>query len=130
MRSTLIILLLLSESVMAHQWWPTYPKLEPHYIGNTYVAKMKLFNARTDVEYYQVQVYDDQWYELPFVSKPKLIQIDVHKTKSVNVYVRQADLDKVTYICTRSKTKKEDADATVVTSRICSKVKQCDLSGC
>jgi hypothetical protein len=108
---------------MAHQWWPTYPKLERHYMGDLYVAKMKLFNARTDVEYYELQVFDSDWSKIPFASKSKVVQVSAHATKSVNIYVRGLDLDRVTYICSQSKTKKEDAEATVVSSRICSRVK-------
>ena len=124
MRSTLIALLLLcSGYVQAHQWSPTYPKLEPYYMANVYVAKMKLFNARTDVTYYEIQVFDANWRTLPFASKEKLIKIATHETKNVDVFIRKQDRDRVTYICTQSKIKREDAKATVVASRICSKVK-------
>jgi hypothetical protein len=123
MRSTLIALLLLCESAMAHQWSPTYPELKPHYVGGTYVANMRLFNARNDVRFYEIEVFTADWQPMSFAANNKLIQIDTHKTLNVDVYIRKQDRNRVTYICTRSRTRKQDAEATVVASRVCSKVK-------
>ncbi len=86
-------------------------------------TKMQLFNKRNDVEYYELSVYDKDWKSLPFASESKIIQINYLQTKSVNVYIKQEDLGKVTYICTESKHKREGDKSTVISSQICSKVK-------
>lgn len=108
---------------MAHQWSPTYPKFRPYHISGVYVANMILFNARKDVSYYQLEVFDGEWNPITFASKAKLIKAPLHSTTNVDVYIHKSKLKIVKYICTRSMVKKEDARDTVVASRICSKVK-------
>ena len=39
------------------------------------------------------------------------------------LYIRNSDLERVTYICTSSKSFKGEGQRTIITSRICSKVK-------
>jgi hypothetical protein len=103
---------------------PTYPVLAPSYIDGVSVAKMKLFNRREDVGYYQILVYTEDWLPISFASEEKIIKIGYNKTKSFNVYVRSVDLDKTVYICTVSKVFKGTKQIALVSSMICSKIKQ------
>ena len=109
--------------VDAHQFLPTYPKFENSFVEGVYYTKMELFNKRKEIEYYELSVFDDSWNALPFASETKIIRINYLETKKINVYVRKEDLKKVVYICTESKLKKQDIQNTLVTSKICSKIK-------
>ena len=118
-----VISMLVSMTVNAHEWTPTYPKLEHSYVDGVMVAKMKLFNKREDVQFYELQVFDSSWNPLPFAASERVVQVKFLETKNIEVYIREADKVKVTYICTRSKLSSTDKGATLVASRICSKVK-------
>lgn len=107
----------------AHQFTPTYPKLEPSYVEGILQAKMVLFNRRNDVEYYELGVYDAEWNPVPFTSTSKLIKVAYLETKRIDVYVRNSDRKRAVYICTISKLSTNTKDATLISSRICSKVK-------
>jgi hypothetical protein len=109
--------------VLAHQFTPTYPKFVPSFVDGIFSTRMELFNKRQDVEYYELEVYDANWKPLLFASENKLINIRYLETKSVNVYVKFQDLSRVVYICTESRLRKQDVRDTVISSKICSKVK-------
>lgn len=102
---------------------PAYPNLTPSYIEGVSVAKMKLFNRREDVEYYEIEVFTWDFEPVPFASESKVIKIGFHKSKLFDVYIRSNDIDKVVYICTQSKLFKGTNQITLITSRICSKIK-------
>jgi hypothetical protein len=121
---TLGILLCLNGYVSAHEWTPTYPKLYPSFVEGILVAKMELFNSRQDINYYQVSVWDEEWKEIPFsLGGSSIIHVDHLQRKTVEVYIREKDRNKVTYICSRSKTLTNEDNGTFLSSRICSKVK-------
>ena len=84
---------------------------------------MKLFNRREDVEYYDIEVFTFDWEPIPFASEYKTINIGYHKSKLFDVYIRDSDIKKVVYICTQSKLFKGTNQITLITSRICSKIK-------
>lgn len=86
-------------------------------------TKMELFNRRQDVEYYELGVFDKDWKALPFATENKIIHVNYLQSKLVNVYIRREDLNKVTFICTDSRHKKENTQITIISSQICSKVK-------
>jgi hypothetical protein len=118
-----MIMALIGGYANAHQFLPTYPKFEQSFISGVMLAKMELFNKRNEVEYYELGVYDKNWNPISFASESKLIQVNYLQTKSVNVYIKREDLVRVTYICTESKHKRESGKNTVISSKICSKVK-------
>jgi len=103
---------------------PTYPKLEPSYVDGVSVAKMKLFNRRSDVQFYEIGVFTNQWKPIPFASTTKVIKIGYNKRKLFEVYIRSVDVAKAVYICTESKVYKSTEQVTLIASRICSKIKQ------
>lgn len=108
----------------AHQFTPTYPKFETSFIQGVQQAKMELFNKRSEVWFYEIDVFDQDWNKLPFASSQgKIVRIEYLETKTIDVYVKTQDVSKVTYICTESRLLKQDVKGTAVSSRICSKVK-------
>lgn len=107
----------------AHEMTPTYIDLKPSYVDGVSVTTMKLFNRREDVEYYTIEVFTFDWEPIPFASEYKTINIGFNKTKFFDVYIRSNDVDKVVYICTQSKLFKGTDQITLITSRICSKIK-------
>jgi hypothetical protein len=111
-------------NVQAHEMTPAYPKLRPSYIKNVYITELKIFNRRTDVEYYSIDVFDNKWKPVAFASPNKVIRLKTNKYKTFEVYIRSIDVDKITYICTTSKLFKSKEQVTLVSSRICSKIKK------
>lgn len=117
------MLFLIGGYANAHQFLPTYPKFQYSFIDGVMATQMELFNKRKEVEYYELGVFDNEWHSVSFASESKLINIKYLETKRVNVYIKKEDLKRVTYICTESKLKKQDTQNTVISSRICSKVR-------
>lgn len=117
-----IILLLLSGYVSAHQWTPTYPSLSLSYIPRVVVTQMELFNTRSDIEYYELGVFDKNWNTVPFASPARIIQVGHLKREKVDIFIREIDLDRALYICSESKIQKGNKQASSVSSRICSKL--------
>lgn len=108
---------------MAHQFTPTYPKFESAFVDGVLQTKMEIFNKRREVEYYELGVFNKDWEPVTFASADKLIRVRYLEIKRINVYVKSEDIEKVTYICTESRLRKEDVKDTVISSKICSKVK-------
>jgi len=107
----------------AHEMTPTYPVLDSSYIEGVVVAKMKLFNRRQDVEYYEINVFTEDWKSVSFATTNRLLKVDYNKNKLFNVYIRFADVKRAKYICTTSKVFKGGNQETLVSSMICSKIK-------
>jgi hypothetical protein len=123
MRALLVALMCLCGSAQAHQFTPTYPKFEQAFVEGVVQTKMELFNKRQEVEYYELGVFTQDWQPVVFASENKLVHVKYLETKKVNVYVRVQDLRLVTYICTESRLRREDSKDTVISSKICSKIK-------
>jgi hypothetical protein len=124
-RQVVILLsFLFCTTLNAHEMTPAYPTLKQSYVDGVYVTKMKLFNRRKEIEYYSIQVYTNDWKPLPFASTSKIINVGFNKRKLFEVYIRLRDIDKATYICTESKLFKNTEQVTLVSSKICSKIKQ------
>jgi hypothetical protein len=102
---------------------PAYPVLDSSYINGVVVAKMKLFNRREDVEYYQIDVFTEDWKPISFATTNRLLKVGYNKNKLFEVYIRFADVKKTKYICTTSKLIKKKYQEALVSSMICSKIK-------
>lgn len=118
-----VVMLTLSGYASAHQWLPTYPNLEQSYVPGILKVEMELFNARKDVRFYELLVYDASFQPMRFASTERIIEVGYLKRKNVEIFIREQDRSKVTYICSKSKLLKGVETATVVSSRICSKIK-------
>jgi len=87
---------------------------------------MKLYNTREDVDYYQIQVFDGYFNPIKFAingGQSDVINVSFRKTKVVSVYVPSSESSRVVYVCSRSMILKEEETASLLSSRICSKVK-------
>jgi len=121
--SLIFVLCLFGFQSNAHEMTPTYPVLDSSYINGVVVAKMKLFNRRQDVNYYEINVFTEDWKSVSFATTDRLLKVDYNKNKMFNVYIRFADVKRTKYICTTSKVFKGGNQETLVSSMICSKIK-------
>lgn len=83
-----------------------------------------MFNKRKDVEYYELGVFDSEFSVVPFVTSYRVFPLRFLGKVTLDIYVRQQDVPKVTYICTRSKLRGDKQSTAIIASRVCSKVKQ------
>lgn len=118
-----VLVFILSGQATAHQWTPTYPKLRPSFVEGIYTTRLRLFNGRRDVEYYEIQVLDKEMNGVTFATKERIVKVDYLKSLEVDVYIREQDKSKALYVCSKSKLLAGNDTATVVSSRICSKLK-------
>jgi hypothetical protein len=120
----LLLLLFASGSAMAHELTPTYPKLTPSYIPGVWSTHVVLWNARQEIDYYKVDVLDSDMYPVSFISTGgDLKRVDYLGRSHIEVFVREEDKDRATYICTESKLKKGSVQRSLVASKVCSKIK-------
>jgi hypothetical protein len=123
MKFLLLFVMLLGSQAFGHQFMPAYPKLEPSYVDGILVTKMELFNSRNDVEFYELSVFDNDWNSVPFATEERIVNIEYLKRKTIEIYIREQDRQRAVYICSKSKIRPSNIQATIVSSRICSKIK-------
>lgn len=124
MKNLLLVLALLlaSTPVVAHELTPTYPKLRPAYLDGLMVATVTMFNAREDVEYYEVGVFDLDWRPIPFATASKIMKVPYTERETFDVYVREKDKDRAIYLCTTSKLRADKPSNAVISSKVCSRL--------
>ena len=105
----------------SHQWTPTYITWRSSYVEDVLVASMTLFNARDDVEYYEIQVLDSEFEPVPFATGERIYHLNHLRRKVIDVYISSKDEERAVYICSRSKSLAGSTSTTVLSSRICSK---------
>jgi len=110
-------------SGVAHEMTPTYPQLETSHVNGIVKAKMAIFNRRQDVQFYEIGVFDEEWQPIPFVSSYKLIHLAYLGHLQFDVYIRQKDAARATYVCSKSRVRDGDSNGTTLASKICSKFK-------
>jgi hypothetical protein len=116
-------LILFANSAAAHELTPTYPEIRPSYVNGVSVTTMKMWNRRSDAEYYEINVFDEKWNPVSFATSNRVIKLNYLEHKSFEIYFRDEDKDRVSYICTTSKQLKRDVLSTGVKSKICSRIK-------
>ena len=115
---------LASGPAVAHELTPTYPKLTPSYIPGVMSTHVVLWNARQDVGYYKVDVLDADMNPVSFIATGgDLKKVDYLGRAHIEIFVREEDQDKATYICTQSKLKRGAAQRSLVASNVCSKIR-------
>lgn len=122
-RFVMVLIMFLSGPAMAHQFTPTYPKLTRSYVPGIMKTEMELFNRRSDVEYFEIGVFDKDWNKVSFATPAKIINVKHLKTKRFDVFIRDKDISKALYVCTKSKLIVNGSAITSISSRICSKFK-------
>jgi hypothetical protein len=116
-----IAALFLAGKVSAHEMTPTYPPLVPSYVDGLVSAKMTMFNSRQDVEYFEIGVFDDEWNPVPFAATAKILRVPHGSSKTFEVFVRQEDKKRATFICSLSKLRTDSSARAIVSSKICSR---------
>ncbi|MDB0024380.1 hypothetical protein N9E36_02780 [bacterium] len=100
---------------------PTYPPLVPSYVDGLVSAKMTMFNSRKDVDYFEIGVFDDEWNPVPFAATAKILRVPHGSSKTFEVFVRQEDKKRATFICSLSKLRTDSSARAIVSSKICSR---------
>jgi len=118
-----MLVLLMSSPLYAHEMTPTYPKLSPSHLDNVYKTTMEMFNKRDDVEYYELGVFDKEWNPVPFVTSYNIIKLRYLGHVTFDIYIRKDDVSRAEYVCSKSKLRKDSDTKTAITSRICSRFK-------
>lgn len=119
----LLLLLIFPLSVFAHEMTPTYFEFERSHLEGVYKTQVSLFNKRKDVEFYELGVFDSDFGVVNFVTSYRIFPVRYLGHVDLDIYVKESDMQKVTYICTRSKLRSDVGQGTLIASRICSKVK-------
>ena len=123
MYRSVILWVLLSSSVVAHDMTPTYPKWKMSFIPSAKMTTMQLFNKRQDVQWYQIEMFDKDFESLPFVTRYKILNIKHLQRVKFDVYISDEYADDAEYICSTSKLRGNDDFKPIVESRICSRFK-------
>jgi hypothetical protein len=123
MYRSVILWVLLSSSVVAHDMTPTYPEWKMSFIPSAKMTTMQMFNKRQDVQWYEIGVFDKEWNLLPFVTRYKILRVKYLSRVKFDVYISNEYLDNAEYICSTSKLRGEDNFKPIVESRICSRFK-------
>lgn len=109
-------------SATAHELTPTYPEFRRSFVDNISVTTMEIYNAREEIDFYRISVHDENWELIPFASSSNVIRVLHNERRTFDVYIRNADLDRIKFICTIS-SNQENQDDTKISSRVCSRVK-------
>jgi hypothetical protein len=123
MYRSVILWVLLSSSVVAHDMTPTYPEWKMSFIPSAKMTTMQMFNKRQDVQWYEIGVFDKEWNLLPFVTRYKILRVKYLSRVKFDVYISDEYLDNAEYICSTSKLRGNDNFKPIVESRICSRFK-------
>lgn len=116
-----IILLCVSGSAMAHELTPTYPKLEPTYVKGVMSTKLIMWNARVDVNHYKIEVTDAFWNDVPFITDQRIVELGYHERHEIEIFLPEDTTAQ--YICTRSLLEKGKRSRSIISSKVCSKIK-------
>ena len=116
-----IILLCVSGSAMAHELTPTYPKLAPTYVKGVLSTKLIMWNARVDVEHYKIEVTNAFWNDVPFITDEKIVRLGYQERREIEIFLPEDTTAQ--YICTRSLLEKGKRSRSIISSKVCSKIK-------
>ena len=47
---------------------PAYPDVKPSHVAGVVKVEMSLFNSREEIEWYQIELFDLNWTNIPFAS--------------------------------------------------------------
>jgi hypothetical protein len=117
------LLLLWGVEAKAHEMTPTYPEWDISHVDGIYKTRISLFNKRSDVEFYEIGVFDEEWNNVQFVSMYKVVHMPYLSHVDIDVYVSLADVPRAEYICSISKLRENSDKKPMVSSRICSRFK-------
>ena len=110
-----------ASSVAAHELTPTYPKLMPSYVDGLVSAKMRMFNARQDIDYYEIAVFTKDMVAIPFATTNQIIKVPHGTSYEFEIFIRNRDRPSAVYVCTMSKLRSDKAQNAIISSKVCSK---------
>lgn len=117
----LLLLLGLCGYANAHELTPTYPELKNSYVPGVLKATVNLWNGRADIKYFSVEVSDADWNDVQFITSERLIMVEYLQHRQIEIFLPEDTT--ATYICTRSMILAGNAQKTMVSSKVCSKIK-------
>lgn len=125
MKSVIIALILglVCNSAAGHELTPTYPEFRPAFMNNISVTTMELYNAREEIEFYAIEVYDENWDPVPFLTRDRIVRVQHLERLTFEVYIRDEDLNNIEYICTTSRLIQDEIQSQGLSSRICSRIR-------
>ncbi len=121
MKYLVLLLLFASGYASAHELTPTYPKLRASYLEDVLQTNLKMWNARGDVEYYKIEVTDENWNDVPFITDEKTFKLKHFEHRDIEIFLPSDTT--ATYICTKSLLEKGSAQRSIISSKVCSKIK-------
>jgi len=74
-----------------------------------------------DVEYYKIEVTDEDWNDVPFITTDKVFKLNYLGRKDISIFLPRDT--SATYICTKSMLEKRNASKSIISSKVCSKIK-------
>ena len=114
--------MLVTFGASAHEMTPAYPEVKTSHVKDVVKVEMSLFNSREEIRYYQIDLFDLNWMNIPFSTTYRIMQVEYKEHKSFDVYIRKRDMPEAVYLCTTSKVKKANQSRTLIASRICSRL--------
>ena len=121
MKQILMLLVLLANLAVAHEQSPAIIMLEKSYSQGILEGKLKLGNIRNDAEYFRLFVVDKDGNDVPFASTKKVIHLPEGR-ENISFFVRDEDVEKIDYVCTKSIFVKKESGTYPTSSKICSRV--------
>jgi hypothetical protein len=115
-------LIFLGTAAGAHEMTPAYPTLHQSAMSQIMQAELSLFNARDDVEYYAISVLDADMNPIVFASAQRVMHVPSGSRKDFEIYIKEADVVRVVYVCTTSMLRAGQEDNAIISSRICSRL--------
>jgi hypothetical protein len=106
----------------SHEMTPAYPEVKMSHVKNVVKVEMSLFNSREEIRYYQIDLFDLNWMNIPFSTTYRILKVEYKEHKAFDVYIRKRDMAEAVYLCTTSKVKKTNQSRTLISSRICSRL--------
>ena len=106
----------------SHEMTPAYPEVKPSHVKNVVKVQMTLFNSREEIKYYQIDLFDLNWMNIPFSTPYRIMKVEYKEHKAFDVYIRKRDMPEAVYLCTTSKVKKTNQSRTLISSRVCSRL--------
>ena len=101
---------------------PAYPEVKVSHVKNVVKVEMSLFNSREEIKYYQIDLFDLNWMNIPFSTTYRIMKVEYKEHKAFDVYIRERDMPEAVYLCTTSKVRKANQSRTLISSRICSRL--------
>ena len=114
--------MLVTFGASAHEMTPAYPEVKTSHVKNVVKVEMSLFNSREEIRYYQIDLFDLNWMNIPFSTTYRIMKVEYKEHKAFDVYIRERDMPEAVYLCTTSKVRKTDQSRTLISSRICSRL--------